>query len=190
MASRNSSRDCRTAISLHQPRQQSGADKIIAARNSDRLASRDAQRLQDLPPAPISAGSMIISGTTSQVLRDQHADHDPARQRPHAALAIRVLRMTIVLESEISAPNQSDLSRASRTGCPIAVAEQDRQRHLDRRADQGDRADRLQACLSENSRPRANSSSATPISASSSMSWVSVTARPIECGPTSTPARM
>ncbi len=44
--------------------------------------------------------------------------------------------------------------------------------------------------LSENSSPRANSKSATPISASSSISWVLDTASPAVWGPRMIPAAM
>ena len=108
---------------------------------------------------------------------------------PISPLFIRVFRITMVLEREMRAPNQIEdfqsqpiiwpipypmaIVSSIWMGVPI-------------------RAIFLTGCrsLRENSRPRANRSRATPISARSSISWILVIVRPPVCGPRITPAMM
>ena len=95
----------------------------------------------------------------------------------------------MVLESEISAPSQIDSRQSSPSSGPIStptpmVSSIWMGVPISAMPRTGRRS------LSENSRPSANSSRATPISASSSMSCVFASVTPAVLGPRMTPARM
>ena len=102
---------------------------------------------------------------------------------------IRVLRITMVLDSEMQAPSHSDAFHPQPVKEPIP-----KPRPMVRMIWMGVpmRAIFLTGLrsLRENSRPRANSNNATPISASRSISGMLETIMPPVCGPRMIPAAM
>ena len=83
-------------------------------------------------------------GHHDEVLRDQDADHDPARQRPHAALVHQGLEADHRAAERNQRPEPDRHHPGPAEQAAERGAEQDRQRHLDRRPDEGNPPDRLE----------------------------------------------
>ncbi len=161
---------------------------IISPRNT---AARNSA--QPKVPSPASnrpsSGSRISRGTRARSCTSSMPIITRLESVPRRPWACRVLSTTMVLDRETQPPNHTDscqlqpitrpssqpvpMISSSWMGVPIrAMARTGR------------------SSLSENSRPSANSSSATPISASSSMSWGSEIQAPPVTGPSTMPATM
>ena len=142
------------------------------------------------PPAgSLSSGSTIISGTTARSCTTRMPSITRLESVPSRPCAWMVLSATMVLDSEMIAPNHTAGRHSQPSPSPMARP----------RAIVGSiwvtppmRATRRTGAssLNDTSRPRENSSSTTPSSAMRSMSWTLPTVGPPLNGPTMTPARM
>ena len=189
---------------------------MIASRNSSRLPSRamwrmiqgsslapsrnmEARKTVALSPAwpswaspaegSFMSGRTMTMGTMARSWTMSMPIITLLDRVPSQPWFMSVLSSTMVLERLIMAPNQTEVFRSQPMSLPMP-----RPRPMVNPICTGVpiRAMYLTGLrsLCENSSPRANSKSATPISASRSMSCTAVMVRPPVCGPRMTPARM